>query len=559
MPGPRQAGDVAVIQRIARLVGVTSVAVALSLPSLYFLASYTFLTGALQKEAQINAYVLSQRINLLPQMWRYEGYRLTELFESMVDVEAGTVYRVFDSRNRLVVRYGEEPPWPFLTVKEDVFESGRAAGRVEISQSLRGTIGRTALIAVLGALLGAFLHVVLRLLLLRALARAWEDLARSKMFVQNVLDNTADAIVSLDDSFRIVQFNRPAEKMFGLTEAEAIARPIDALLPQGSPPLFAGGPPRAPEREGPPQAMGGRVESVGRSRDGRKFPIEISFSDYRMDGKQTLIVMIRDITARRQLEIERQLYVKRLKDALDKLQKSQAMIIRAEKLSSMGTLTAGAAHEILNPANIIGLHAQRMQWENPEGSPARQTADVIVRNVGRITRICENLRRFSRDDSVHIEPVSLSKVVEDSLELFWPEFRLRNIEATVELAGENHLVEGDRGQLQQVLVNLVKNAMDAMPKGGTLSIGLAEVSEDESAWWELRVADTGDGIAPDILPRIFDPFFTTKPEDKGTGLGLSVSHGIIEHHGGKIWAESEPGKGTAFVVRLPLLKPEESA
>ena len=538
------------------MAAIAAAVVALSFPSVYFLAAYTFLSGSMEKEAQVDAYMLSQRIGHSPQMWRYESYRLTEMFENMIGQNAEGARRVFDSANRLVIQHGEDVPPPSLTVKEEIFESGRAAGRIEISQSLRGIIARTGFFALLGALLGVLIHAGFRLLPLRLLNRAWEDLTRSRMFVQSILDNAADAIISLDESLRIVRFNKPAEEMFGYSEAAAAGRPIGMLLPQESPAIFGADPAQALAKEDALRGTGERIESVGRSEDGKEFPVEVSFSSYLTDGKLTFTVMIRDITARKRLEVERQLYIKRLRDALEKLQKSQEMIVRAEKLSSLGTLAAGAAHEILNPANIIGLHAQRMQWENPDESPARKTADVIVRNVARITRICENLRRFSRDNPVHIEPVDLDKVVADSLEAFSHEFRLLSIQAEVELGGENHLVKGDRNQLQQVLVNIIKNAVDAMPGGGRLSVGLREVPEDQDRWWEIRVADTGKGIPPDVLARIFDPFFTTKPEDKGTGLGLSVSHGIIESHGGKIWAESDPGGGAAFFIRLPALAGE---
>ena len=110
---------------------------------------------------------------------------------------------------------------------------------------------------------------------------------------------------------------------------------------------------------------------------------------------------------------------------------------------------------------------------------------------------------------------------------------------------------GDPNQLQQALFNLIGNAKDAMPAGGDITIITSEVEEDGKWWWECRVKDTGMGIPEDVIPKLFDPFFTTKPEDKGTGLGLSVTYGIIENHGGKIWAESEPDIGATFVIRLP--------
>ncbi|MBI3129491.1 MAG: GAF domain-containing protein [Candidatus Tectomicrobia bacterium] len=245
-----------------------------------------------------------------------------------------------------------------------------------------------------------------------------------------------------------------------------------------------------------------------------------------------------------------------LQDAFRKLQQSQAMLIRAEKLSSIGTLTAGAAHEILNPANIIGLHAQRLMWENEEGTSPHQSAQVILRNVERISRICDDLRRFSRDEAAKEEPFDPDDALRQCIRPLEPEFRLASVEVSYRLAGEASLVLGEKSQIQQVFFNLLRNAMDAMPEGGTLTVASREAAEDERKWWETRVSDTGTGIPPEHLSRIFDPFFTTKPEDKGTGLGLSVSYGIVESHGGRIWAENNPDKGATFIVRLPVKEKE---
>jgi len=245
-------------------------------------------------------------------------------------------------------------------------------------------------------------------------------------------------------------------------------------------------------------------------------------------------------------------YVHERKKAKEALDRSEEMIVRAGKLSSLGTLTAGAAHEILNPANIIGMHAQRLMRQNKEGTREFKSADVIYRNVGRINRICDDLRRFSRDEATVFKLFDPNKTVQDSLDLLLHELRLASIRHEFQVDVKVSQIMGDPHQLQQALFNLIGNAKDAMLSGGDLSIVTSEVEEDGKRWWECRVKDTGTGIPGDVMPKLFDPFFTTKPEDKGTGLGLSVTYGIIENHGGKIWAESEPDMGATFVIRLPL-------
>ena len=242
---------------------------------------------------------------------------------------------------------------------------------------------------------------------------------------------------------------------------------------------------------------------------------------------------------------------RQLEEALEQVKRSQEIARRAERLSALAMLSEGAAHELLNPANIIGLHAQRMQWENEEGSPGSKTAEVILRNVKRITRICDALRQFSQDRPPGQELLEANALVKEVVEPLEPEMRLHSIQDEMELGRAPRRVMGDPAELRQALFHLVRNAMEAMPRGGKLKVATRELEEEGRLWWEARVSDTGEGILPENLSRIFDPFYTTKPPDKATGLGLSVTHGIVERHGGKLWAESAPGQGAAFVLRLP--------
>jgi PAS domain S-box-containing protein len=243
-----------------------------------------------------------------------------------------------------------------------------------------------------------------------------------------------------------------------------------------------------------------------------------------------------------------------LKNTLEELRKSQEMIVRAEKLSSLGTLAAGAAHEILNPAGVIQLRAEIIAQESPEGELVNQSADVIVQSVGRIKGICDDLRRFSRNEVTTREPFDPLDALASSISLI--EYRLSpaNIELNMNLGSSQPIVIGDPNQIQQVLLNLISNAIDAMPDGGKMSISSSEVEENNELYWEVKVADTGVGISKEDITQIFDPFFTTKSPDEGTGLGLSVLHGIVENHGGEVFVESEEGKGATFIVRLPIVK-----
>ena len=232
--------------------------------------------------------------------------------------------------------------------------------------------------------------------------------------------------------------------------------------------------------------------------------------------------------------------------------RKQELVFRAEKLSTLGVLTAGAAHEILNPANIIGLHAQRLIRDHPEESPEHKSGEVMWASVQRITDICGGLRRFSRDDAPRNEPVSPTRVADDCLQLLAHKLRLASVRVERAFGDGESQVLGDRNRFMQIFLNLISNAVDAMPGGGTLTVRTAVAEAEGRRWWEGRFEDTGTGIPPAVMPKIFDPFFTTKPEDQGTGLGLPVSRQIAEAHEGRLWAESPPGRGAVLVVRFPI-------
>ncbi len=251
-----------------------------------------------------------------------------------------------------------------------------------------------------------------------------------------------------------------------------------------------------------------------------------------------------EIIERHRLEIQ-------LRETMDELIKGREAIIRAEKLSSIGVLAAGAAHEILNPAAVILMRAELIAMDTPNDSPGKLSANIIIQHIERIKRICNEMRIFSRDENAPAEQFDPCGPLRSSLNLISHEFSPAGIETVLNLSESSSVVMGSQDQLQQVFVNLFSNARDAMPDGGTLSISSEDIESRDKRYWELKVSDTGCGILKDVISKIFDPFYTTKEPDKGTGLGLSVVHGIVKNHGGDIFAESEEGQGTTFTVRLP--------
>jgi signal transduction histidine kinase len=249
-----------------------------------------------------------------------------------------------------------------------------------------------------------------------------------------------------------------------------------------------------------------------------------------------------------------------LHDALEKLRRAQDDLVRSEKLASMGRLVAGIAHEINNPVNAvintlapleeaIGVLAA---GSIADGSPAaaadaQEMLAVVKRGAARSKAIVQALHNYSRGDDQRMHEVSLSRSVDDTLDLL--RHRLRNVRV------EKHLEPGIRltgypGQIDQVFMNLVTNAAQAIgerDRGGTIHIAAA--ARDREV--EITISDDGPGIPPEVIPRIFDPFFTTKDVGEGSGLGLSIVHGIVDRHGGRIEVQSRVGEGTTFRIVLP--------
>jgi signal transduction histidine kinase len=230
----------------------------------------------------------------------------------------------------------------------------------------------------------------------------------------------------------------------------------------------------------------------------------------------------------------------------------QDLLVRAHKLKAIGTLTAGIAHELNNPINNLMLTAASLQEDYPDltEEDRQDMVNDLVSESERAQRIVRNLLEFARESTSQLEPLSPLRLVEETLRLASNQIKLAKVKVKGEVDYDPPPVYGDFQQLTQVFLNLVLNALDAMPDGGTLTIAI------RNSWGRGRIeidfVDTGTGMPEHVLASVFDPFFTTKSGAKGTGLGLSVSQGIIRQHGGDILVESTQGAGTTFTVQLPV-------
>ncbi len=238
--------------------------------------------------------------------------------------------------------------------------------------------------------------------------------------------------------------------------------------------------------------------------------------------------------------------IARVESAMKDLTANQARLIQAEKLASMGQMAAGIAHEINNPLGVVLMYSHLLKEELPEGAPGRADADRIIAEAERTQKIVRGILNFAREEKVERRPTDINALLTDSVSGIVGTSQNGEIRVQWDLDERLAPQNVDAGQLRQVFDNIVKNAREAMPGGGTLRVS----TEDGEEEFTVRIADSGPGIPEENLPKMFSPFFTTKKVGKGTGLGLSVCYGIVKMHGGSIQASNNPEGGACFTVRI---------
>jgi len=351
------------------------------------------------------------------------------------------------------------------------------------------------------------------------------------MQARAILEAVSEAIVIVDQDGTIVSANRRAEGMFGRSGEALRGQPLEILLPERLRVRHAAHR-MAYFRDPRARPMGRGLELLACRSDGREFPVEISLSYVKNEDGVRALAFVTDITERQAIERASR---------------------QAERLASLGRLSAGIAHEVNNPIGIICSRIEIMLLDaESQPLPGKLTEDltVIHRHAERVARIAHGLLSFAREATGERAPVDLNHLVEDALLLIERQVSKLGIAIRRSLAPELPRVLGDDRALEQVLINLLTNARDALGPGGAITVETSVVPERPEAV-RLTVRDSSPGIPTDVLPRIFDPFFTTKTD--GTGLGLAISYGIVREHEGTIDVESSPGQGTTFTLTFPTL------
>jgi PAS domain S-box-containing protein len=342
-------------------------------------------------------------------------------------------------------------------------------------------------------------------------------------FSQNIIESINAGVLACNLEGKIEAWNSALERLYGIRRSHAMGKTLEDVFPQ--------------ELRNELAQVSDPHHTLNlykfRMRNALDRSLILNLSVVPLIGKENKVIgrllIFTDLTERVNLEDQ---------------------LMQAEKLSSIGLLAAGVAHEVNTPLAIISSNAQLLIRQMDPGDARTGTLEKIVKQAFRASEIANNLLKFSRVSGSEYSDLDVNRVISETLSLVDPMLRAAKIRVNAQLASSLPAVHGNSGKLQQVFMNLIMNARDAMPRGGELTIS----TEVENSSLHVEVTDNGVGIPADQLNKIFDPFFTTKGTSRGTGLGLAVSYGIIREHSGSIHVDSEVERGTTFRLEFPMIR-----
>jgi signal transduction histidine kinase len=384
--------------------------------------------------------------------------------------------------------------------------------------------------------------------LYRSLQRKVEENERLKEFSENIVESINVGILAADLEDRVESWNTLVEQLTGIPRDQAVGRRLSELFP------------------GDLIAQFERVRGETGIHHIYKFvlnPAALPLASSAANGvngangvrpahrEATLNIAIAPLVSREYEQIGRLII---FDDVTDRAE-LERRLVQADKLSSIGLLAAGVAHEVNTPLAVISTYAQMLAKQVAGDDQKSKLLEKIAKQTFRASEIVNSLLNFSRTSTTEFAEMSVNKVVQETLSLLEHQLHKNGIEVRSTLDPGLHAIHGNAGKMQQVFLNLFLNARDAMQPGGVLTVR----TWNEEGRVCVDVSDTGHGIDPEMIHRIYDPFFTTKAAKKGTGLGLSVTYGIIQEHAGSIKVSSRPGAGASFHMEFPRFRPRSAA
>lgn len=407
---------------------------------------------------------------------------------------------------------------------------GRMVAVIGLGRSSDGALLSSEDVEILRTVSGYVAVAIENSLLYQEQQERASELKLLKEFNESIIESINVGLLAVDLGGRVTRLNSALELILGLKRDEAIGKRVEDLFSEDfSDTLW--------------QVLGNdkwRLQEIRNiykihtaTRAGSTLVLNIAIAPLQDSQEQTgALVVVEDVTSRIRLEEQLQ---------------------QREKLSSIGLLAAGVAHEVNTPLTGVSSYTQMLLGMFPETDPKHALLQKVRRQAERATNIVNNLLNFSRTGgATEFAEVDIHRVLDDTLQLLEPQLRRNQIEIVRAYEPDSPKVFGNSGKLQQIFTNLLLNARDAISNGGRITLSTA-TAEDDSLM--IEVSDTGIGIAPENVAKIYDPFYTTKGVGRGTGLGLAVSYGIVQEHSGHMSVESTPGRGTTFRITLPTVQP----
>ena len=499
--------------------GMLLVILAVALPALYFTIGWQSQSEHLRTESEIYARQVSSLINRNPEMWKYETIRLEGLLAKHPEDFRLESLRVSDLEGNVVMERKEDSPRPHMRQSQPLMDSGVVVGSLEVMASIRPLIDRTAVLAAAGAGVTLLLFLIFRVFPMSALRNANDMLSREKGLARVTLQSIGDGVISTDPGGHVLFVNRMAERITGWTQAEAAGKPIAEVFRQDRDILV--------------------------DRDGTAHRIEAGTSpvlDERGRSAGTVLVF-RDVTEK---------------------VRTEAAMINAQKLESLGVLAGGIAHEIRNPLSSINISISSIERAcGASGgleSESKEKIDLILEQMkaaaAKMGSVVQRVMDYSKPVPPRKEISDLNEVADKAVRISLSTLRKRDIVVSTDLAPGLPACRTDTQMIEQVLVNLITNAWQAMEgREGLKQLEVASAVQDGRI--VLRVSDSGPGVPPALRQKIFDPFFTTRKE--GSGIGLSFSHRIVTDLGGVLRVGTSRWSGAEFRIELPGEKEETPA
>jgi len=387
--------------------------------------------------------------------------------------------------------------------------------------------------------------------------RAEAALQAAKEYAETLINSSLNMIISVDADRNVVEFNRAAEEAFGYTKAEILGEPVDLLYT---------GPSEGSQVSSAILKHGGFTGEIrNRRKNGEIFYSYLSASVVRDANGEIMggMGISRDITEQKRAEESLRESNRRLEEALAELKATQQQVLQQERLRALGEMASGIAHDFNNALSPV-LGFSELLLDLPENLDDNEKVTRYLRMINTAAldaaNVVRRLREFyrSREENEILLPVNLNQLVEQAVSLTQPRWKDQALASGITIRVETDLnqlplVGGNEAEIREVLTNLIFNAVDAMPQGGTITLR----TRPDDAHVVLEISDTGTGMTEEVRQRCLEPFFSTKGK-RGTGLGLSMVYGIIQRHHGTLVIESEPGEGTTFTIRLPVQKEQKA-